>query len=190
MHARQAAQPEQCHDARQVLHVASQLAAPSEAELADLLGGGGRQGHEQPEDRAPTGRLGQQTAHQRTRGIAEPGDAVRQSDCLTGLFRWESVGQCTDRDRKDEGGADSLQGSEPDDHSGSGGQRAADRGDAEGAGDKVATVAFPESADAVNTYPIAVLKQSKNTDLAHKFVDLVTGEYGQKVLAKAGFAKP
>ena len=62
--------------------------------------------------------------------------------------------------------------------------------DAAGAGDKVATVAFPESAGAVNTYPIAVLKQSKSADLAHKFVDLVTGEYGQKVLAKAGFAKP
>ena len=62
--------------------------------------------------------------------------------------------------------------------------------DAAGAGDKVATVAFPESAGAVNTYPIAVLKQSKSADLAHKFVDLVTGEFGQKVLAKAGFAKP
>ena len=62
--------------------------------------------------------------------------------------------------------------------------------DAEGAGDKVTAVAFPESAGAVNTYPIAVLKQSTNADLAHKFVDLVTGEYGQKVLGKAGFAKP
>lgn len=62
--------------------------------------------------------------------------------------------------------------------------------DAEGAGDKVASVPFPESADAVNTYPIAVLKQSKNQELAGKFVDLVTGEAGQKVLGAAGFAKP
>jgi molybdate transport system substrate-binding protein len=62
--------------------------------------------------------------------------------------------------------------------------------DAAGAGDKVAAVAFPESAGAVNTYPIAVLKQSENQELARKFVDLVTGQAGQKVLNAAGFAKP
>lgn len=62
--------------------------------------------------------------------------------------------------------------------------------DAAGAGDKVTAVPFPESAAAVNVYPIAVLEQSKDPSLAHKFVDLVTGEFGQKVLAKAGFAKP
>jgi molybdate transport system substrate-binding protein len=62
--------------------------------------------------------------------------------------------------------------------------------DAQGAGDNVTAVAFPESSEAVNTYPIAVLKQSKNQDLAKKFVDLVTGEAGQKVLNAAGFAKP
>lgn len=62
--------------------------------------------------------------------------------------------------------------------------------DAAGAGDKVASVAFPEAAQAVNTYPIAVLKQSEHADLAHRFVDLVTGEAGQKALTKAGFAKP
>jgi molybdate transport system substrate-binding protein len=62
--------------------------------------------------------------------------------------------------------------------------------DAAGAGDKVTAVAFPESSQAVNTYPIAVLKQSKDADLARKFVDAVTGEAGQKELAKAGFAKP
>jgi molybdate transport system substrate-binding protein len=62
--------------------------------------------------------------------------------------------------------------------------------DAIGAGDKVAAVAFPEASGAVNTYPIAVLKGSKNPELAHKFVDLVTGAAGQKVLNAAGFAKP
>jgi molybdate transport system substrate-binding protein len=62
--------------------------------------------------------------------------------------------------------------------------------DAKGAGDKVAAVSFPEAADAVNTYPIAVLKESKNPELARKFVGLVTGESGQKVLDAAGFAKP
>jgi molybdate transport system substrate-binding protein len=62
--------------------------------------------------------------------------------------------------------------------------------DAKGAGDKVTAVAFPEAAGAVNTYPIAVLKGSKNPELARKFVDLVTGEAGQRVLNAAGFAKP
>jgi molybdate transport system substrate-binding protein len=62
--------------------------------------------------------------------------------------------------------------------------------DAQGAGNKVTAVAFPESAEAVNTYPIAVLKQSKNPELAREFIDLVTGEAGQKALSAAGFAKP
>jgi molybdate transport system substrate-binding protein len=62
--------------------------------------------------------------------------------------------------------------------------------DAIGAGDKVASVPFPEAAGAVNAYPIAVLKESKSQELARKFVDLVTGDAGQKVLTAAGFAKP
>jgi molybdate transport system substrate-binding protein len=62
--------------------------------------------------------------------------------------------------------------------------------DAKGAGDKLAEVPFPEAAGAVNTYPIAVLKESKNPELARKFVDLVTGESGQNVLIAAGFGKP
>jgi len=62
--------------------------------------------------------------------------------------------------------------------------------DAKGAGGKVAEVPFPESAEAVNTYPIAVLKESAEPDLAQKFVDAVTGAAGQKVLNAAGFAKP
>jgi molybdate transport system substrate-binding protein len=62
--------------------------------------------------------------------------------------------------------------------------------DAKGARDKVAEVPFPEAAGAVNTYPIAVLKESKDPELARKFIDLVTGESGQKVLNAAGFAKP
>lgn len=58
------------------------------------------------------------------------------------------------------------------------------------AGNKVTAVPFPEAAGAVNTYPIAVLKQSQKPELARKFVDLVTSEAGQKVLTAAGFAKP
>jgi len=58
------------------------------------------------------------------------------------------------------------------------------------AGDKVTGVDFPESKDAVNTYPIAALKDSANRELAQKFVAYVTGEAGQKVLDQAGFGKP
>ncbi|WP_234816322.1 molybdate ABC transporter substrate-binding protein [Mycolicibacterium agri] len=62
--------------------------------------------------------------------------------------------------------------------------------DARAAGDKVATVEIAESGAAVNTYPIAVLKDAPQKDLAKKFVETVTGEYGQKVLSEAGFGKP
>ncbi len=62
--------------------------------------------------------------------------------------------------------------------------------DALGAGDKVTTVKFAEAAGAVNTYLIAVLKSTPHADLAQEFVDLVTGEAGQKILSQAGFGKP
>lgn len=64
------------------------------------------------------------------------------------------------------------------------------RTDAQHAGDKVATVEFPEANDAVNTYPIALLRQAPSPGPARAFVDLVTGEAGQKVLHAAGFGKP
>ncbi|MBO0677579.1 molybdate ABC transporter substrate-binding protein [Mycolicibacterium sp. S2-37] len=62
--------------------------------------------------------------------------------------------------------------------------------DAAGAGDAVAAIAFPESGDAVNTYPIAALEESANPELAQQFLDLVTGPTGRDVLAAAGFAAP
>ncbi len=62
--------------------------------------------------------------------------------------------------------------------------------DAKGAGDKVTAIPFPESSGAINTYPIAVLKDSANADTAQTFVDFVTGPEGQKVLSEAGFAAP
>jgi molybdate transport system substrate-binding protein len=62
--------------------------------------------------------------------------------------------------------------------------------DAAGAGEKVTAVAFPESADAVNTYPIAVLKDAANPQAAQAFVDLVTGPAGRDVLTAAGFVAP
>jgi len=57
-------------------------------------------------------------------------------------------------------------------------------------GDMVSTVTFPESADAVNVYPIAILKHASQPALAQKFVALVTGPLGQKVLNQVGFANP
>jgi molybdate transport system substrate-binding protein len=59
-----------------------------------------------------------------------------------------------------------------------------------GAGDKVASVPFPEAANVVNTYPIATLKDAGNPGLARKFVEAVTSQAGQKALGAAGFAKP
>lgn len=51
-------------------------------------------------------------------------------------------------------------------------------------------VDFPESAHAVNTYPIAALKDSKNAAAAQAFIDLVVSAEGQKALAAVGFGKP
>ncbi|MVU79877.1 molybdate ABC transporter substrate-binding protein [Nocardia sp. ET3-3] len=62
--------------------------------------------------------------------------------------------------------------------------------DAAGAGAKVQTVNFPESAKAVNTYPIATVADSRNAATAKDFVALVTGPDGQKVLQQSGFGKP
>ena len=62
--------------------------------------------------------------------------------------------------------------------------------DAKSAGNKVATVNFPEAASAVNVYPIGVLKKAPMAEQAQKFVDLVTSPTGEQILARAGFAKP
>lgn len=62
--------------------------------------------------------------------------------------------------------------------------------DVAGSGGKVDGVAFPEASRAVNTYPIATLKAAADAGLAQKFIELVTGAAGQKLLGQAGFAKP
>jgi molybdate transport system substrate-binding protein len=62
--------------------------------------------------------------------------------------------------------------------------------DARNAGTEVSTVKFAESAAAAVAYPIAVLKHASQPALAQKFIDLVTGATGQKVLSEAGFAGP
>ncbi|MDT0482348.1 molybdate ABC transporter substrate-binding protein [Streptomyces doebereineriae] len=62
--------------------------------------------------------------------------------------------------------------------------------DVHAAGDKVGGVEFPESADAVNDYPITLLKDAQHTDTAKAFIALVRSAEGQKVLTGAGFLKP
>lgn len=58
------------------------------------------------------------------------------------------------------------------------------------AGDKVAGVEFPESAQAVNDYPIVLLKDAPNADAGKAFMELVTSAEGRKVLTEAGFLEP
>jgi len=64
------------------------------------------------------------------------------------------------------------------------------RTDVEAAGGKVEGVEFPESADAVNDYPITLLKESRNPNAAKAFIELVKSPEGQKVLREAGFLTP
>ncbi|WP_037890467.1 molybdate ABC transporter substrate-binding protein [Streptomyces viridochromogenes] len=64
------------------------------------------------------------------------------------------------------------------------------RTDVKAAGDKVDGVDFPESAGAVNDYPIALLKEAPNPEAAEAFIELVRSAEGQSVLTAAGFLKP
>ncbi|WP_273887294.1 molybdate ABC transporter substrate-binding protein [Rubrobacter naiadicus] len=52
---------------------------------------------------------------------------------------------------------------------------------------KVRVIEIPRTLNVVATYPIAVVKGSKNEKLAREWVDLVTSQKGQKVLEKWGF---
>ncbi|MCH5672053.1 molybdate ABC transporter substrate-binding protein [Streptomyces gilvus] len=62
--------------------------------------------------------------------------------------------------------------------------------DVKAAGSKVQGVEFPESANAVNAYPITLLKNAPNVVAAKAFIALVRSAEGQKVLTEAGFLKP
>jgi molybdate transport system substrate-binding protein len=57
-------------------------------------------------------------------------------------------------------------------------------------GPKVKTVAIPDSANVIATYPIAVVKSSQNAAAAAAFIAFVRGPEGQKLLQDAGFDKP
>lgn len=62
--------------------------------------------------------------------------------------------------------------------------------DVHAAGDKVEGVDFPESADAINDYPIVQLKDTENAEAAKAFIALVQSSGGQEILTGAGFLKP
>lgn len=64
------------------------------------------------------------------------------------------------------------------------------RTDVRAAGGKVVGVDFPESAGAINDYPIVALKDAPNPAGARAFVALVKSAQGRKVLAGAGFLNP
>jgi molybdate transport system substrate-binding protein len=62
--------------------------------------------------------------------------------------------------------------------------------DVHAAGDKVEGVEFPESDDAINDYPITLLKDAQNAEAAKAFITLVQSAEGRQVLTQAGFLKP
>lgn len=62
--------------------------------------------------------------------------------------------------------------------------------DVNSAGGKVRGVNFPESAKAINAYPIEALKGAPNPAGAQAFIALVRSAEGQKVLNQAGFLNP
>ena len=64
------------------------------------------------------------------------------------------------------------------------------RTDVNSAPEKVEGIDFPEAGEAVNQYPIAIVAQTENPEVAKAFVDYVLSPEGQAVLEKAGFAKP
>ncbi|WP_067536639.1 molybdate ABC transporter substrate-binding protein [Nocardia crassostreae] len=64
------------------------------------------------------------------------------------------------------------------------------RTDVKAAGDKVEGIDFPESTKAVNTYPIAALKEAPNAAAATAFVDFIKSAQAKQVFIGAGFDTP
>ncbi|OZM82550.1 molybdate ABC transporter substrate-binding protein [Pseudonocardia sp. MH-G8] len=62
--------------------------------------------------------------------------------------------------------------------------------DVRSAGDDVQGIEFPEAAQAVNDYPIAVIADAPSADLARQFQEFVASAEGREVLASAGFGTP
>jgi molybdate transport system substrate-binding protein len=64
------------------------------------------------------------------------------------------------------------------------------RTDVKAAGGKVTGVDFPESAEAINAYPVVALKDAPNAAGARAFVAFVESPAGRQALASAGFLNP
>ena len=64
------------------------------------------------------------------------------------------------------------------------------RTDVKAAAGKVTGIDFPESAKAVNDYPIAALAEAPQPDLARQFVQLVLSDQGKAAFTQAGFESP
>lgn len=62
--------------------------------------------------------------------------------------------------------------------------------DVRAAGKQVQGVEIPSGVNARTTYPIAVLKDAANPDLARAWVDYVLSEHGRAVLTADGFEQP
>jgi len=62
--------------------------------------------------------------------------------------------------------------------------------DVTSAGTKVTGVPFPEADQALNVYPLVVVKESKQAALAAQFVAFVLGPQGRQELARDGFRAP
>ena len=54
---------------------------------------------------------------------------------------------------------------------------------------QVEVIEIPEDLNVIATYPIATLKESSNSELAQKWLDLVLSDEGQGVLEKYGFER-
>ncbi|TLG10870.1 molybdate ABC transporter substrate-binding protein [Nocardia cyriacigeorgica] len=64
------------------------------------------------------------------------------------------------------------------------------RTDVRAAGDKVDGIEFPESASAVNEYPIAPVAHAPNAQAAAAFVEFIGSDAARTVFADAGFETP
>jgi molybdate transport system substrate-binding protein len=64
------------------------------------------------------------------------------------------------------------------------------RTDVKAAGSGVEGIDFPQAEEAVNQYPVVVLKGAPDPEAARAFVDLVNSDTGQQALKDAGFRAP
>jgi molybdate transport system substrate-binding protein len=62
--------------------------------------------------------------------------------------------------------------------------------DVTAAGDAAEGVEIPEDVNVLAEYPIATVGESENQEVGEAFIDFVTGDQGQEILAQYGFGPP